>query len=139
MRGGVIGHPLSWLALQPVVLPLHVVLALQSPAACQARDNERAAQSSLLRDLFGNLFRSPSPIDSSIQRWNDGCVLKLAKRIYQERCLPAGTLDRTWLAILADALEDASYQDEEVLSHLRQQEGVHVCGCYVLDFLLNKE
>jgi hypothetical protein len=49
------------------------------------------------------------------------------------------TLDLARLAVLADALEEAGADNEEVLAHCRQQEQVHVRGCFVLDLLLNKE
>src|SRR4051794_39599027 len=35
-----------------------------------------------LRDLFGNLFHSPT-IDSSILSWNDGAVVRLTQAIYE--------------------------------------------------------
>jgi hypothetical protein len=43
------------------------------------------------------------------------------------------------MPILHDALLDAGCHDEGVLSHAREQGGVHVRGCWVLDLLLNKE
>lgn len=57
---------------------------------------------------------------------------------YEERSLPAGTLEARRLAILADALEDAGCRDQEVLNHLRQP-GEHWRGCHALDLLLGKE
>ena len=94
---------------------------------------ERAAQSSLLRDIFGNPFR-PVRIDPS---WQTPNVVALARTIYDERELPSGLLDRTRLAVLADALLDAGCEDEAILDHCRS-EGPHVRGCWVLDLLLGK-
>lgn len=49
-----------------------------------------------------------------------------------------GTLDPVRLAILADALEEASCNNREILDHLRNN-AVHVRGCWVLDLVLGKE
>jgi len=57
---------------------------------------------------------------------------------YHDRSLPAGTLDRDRLAVLADALEDAGCSHAEMLTHLRGV-GPHVRGCWVVDLLLGKE
>jgi hypothetical protein len=65
-------------------------------------------------------------------------VVKLATCIYEERALPGGTLDNGRLAVLADALEEAGLEDQEVVKHLRQQGGVHVRGCWCVDLLLRK-
>ena len=43
------------------------------------------------------------------------------------------------LAVLADVLEDAGCGHEEVLSHLRQQEAVHVRGCWGVDLLTGRQ
>ena len=61
----------------------------------------------------------------------------LATAAYEERILPAGTLDSDRLAVLADALEDAGCDNEDILSHLRGP-GPHVRGCWVVDLLLGK-
>lgn len=103
----------------------------------EAEDGERAAQSELFRDIYGNPFRSVT-IDQSWLAWNDGAVRKLAQGIYDERELPSGHLDPGRLAILADALEDAGCASEDVLSHCRQP-GAHVRGCWVVDLILGKE
>jgi hypothetical protein len=55
----------------------------------------------------------------------------LAEGIYQERAF-----DR--MPILADALQDAGCDNEDVLTHCRQP-GEHVRGCWVVDLVLNKE
>ena len=92
----------------------------------------------LLRDIFGPLPFRPIPLAPSVRAWKDGCVVKLAAAAYQERKLPLGTLDSGRLAVLADALEEAGLDDQEVLHHLREQGGVHVLGCWVVDALLGK-
>jgi hypothetical protein len=90
----------------------------------------------LFRDLVGNPFRVTT-LKRSYLTWNGGTIPKLAASIYEERCLPAGTLDPSRLAILADALEEAGCTDELVLSHCRST-GPHVKGCWPLDLLLGK-
>jgi hypothetical protein len=61
----------------------------------------------------------------------------MAQTAYDERILPAGTLDPDRLAVLADALEDAGCDNADILSHLRGP-GPHVRGCWVVDLLLGK-
>jgi hypothetical protein len=64
---------------------------------------EKKAQSILLRDVLGNPFH-PVTIHPT---WLTPTVPALAQAAYDNRILPAGTLDNTRLAILANALEDA--------------------------------
>jgi len=77
-------------------------------------------------------------VDPSWLAWDGGAVPKLATIAYEERVLPAGTLDPALLAVLADALEEAGCADAELLGHLRGP-GPHVRGCWVVDLLLGKE
>jgi hypothetical protein len=98
------------------------------------QNSEQQAQADLLRDSFGNPFR-PVVLNST---WRTPTVTALATAAYEERHLPAGTLDTQRLAILADALEDAGCTDEQILAHLRGP-GPHVRGCWVVDLLLGKE
>src|SRR5262245_41808404 len=65
-------------------------------------------------------------------------VLSISEAAYEERILPAGTLDPDRLAVLSDALEEAGCDNPDILSHLRGP-GPHVRGCWVLDLLLEKE
>jgi hypothetical protein len=98
---------------------------------------EQRAECHLLREVFGNPFR-PFTLSPAIRTWNDATVSRLAQAAYDERHLPAGTLDTNRLAVLADALEEAGCTSEEVLGHLRGP-GPHVRGCWVVDPLLGKE
>ena len=92
----------------------------------RAQREERASQVKLLRDIFGNPFRSVS-MDSS---WLTPRVVELAHMIYDDR-----GFDR--LPILADALEEAGCTDADILNHCRQP-GEHVRGCWVVDLILGK-
>jgi hypothetical protein len=97
----------------------------------------QAVHADLLRDIFGNPFR-PVALDPALLRWNNGTIPILAQALYEEREMPSGTLDKVRLALLADALEDAGSDNQAMLSHLRQQERIHVRGCWCLDLLLQK-
>jgi len=91
----------------------------------------------LVREILGNPFRSFS-IAGSVAVWNDSIISRLAQAAYDDRILPAGTLDNTRLFILADALEEAGCTDEQILTHLRGG-GEHYRGCWVIDLLLGKQ
>ncbi len=97
------------------------------------KSNEEAAQAELLRDIFGNPFR-PVATDPA---WQAATVLALAQAAYDEREMPAGTLDVARLAVLADALEEVGCTGPAILGHLRGP-GPHVRGCWVIDLLLGK-
>jgi hypothetical protein len=111
-------------------------LELFASAAGARRDEERIAQGNLIREVVGNPFR-PAAISPALRCWGDGIILGLATTIYDERSLPAGTLDPERLAILADALEEAGCTDADILNHLRGP-GPHYRGCWPVDLLLNK-
>jgi hypothetical protein len=95
---------------------------------------ERAVQAHLLRDIFGNPFHLVS-LDPA---WRTPVVLALAQAAYDNRILPAGTLDPDRLAVLSDALEEAGCGDADILAHLRRP-GQHVRGCWVVDAILGKK
>jgi hypothetical protein len=92
-----------------------------------ARQEESAAQLALLRDIFGNPFR-PITFNPS---WRTSDVMLLAQGIYAERAF-----DR--MPILADALQDAGCESDELLNHLRDANATHVRGCWALDLVLGK-
>jgi hypothetical protein len=90
-------------------------------------EKERTAQSTLLRDILGNPFRSLT-LDPS---WLTTHVIALAQAIYDDRAF-----DR--MPILADALEEAGCTNQDILTHCRSG-GDHVRGCWVVDLVLGKE
>jgi hypothetical protein len=94
----------------------------------------RAGVVAVLRDIFGNPFR---PV-SLARSWLTPTVANLAATAYEERALPSGELDRTRLAVLADALEEAGCTDATILDHLRGP-GPHVRGCWALDAILGRQ
>ena len=107
-------------------------------ARARAVTAECQAQALLLHDIFGPLpFRPLPPVAPPLLSWNNALVPRLARSAYDERHLPSGHLDAQRIAVLADALEDAGCQDDELLQHLREP-GPHVRGCFVIDLLLNR-
>lgn len=88
---------------------------------------EGQVQATLLRDLFGLLPIGSVAIDSA---WLTSDVVALATSIYEYRAF-----DR--LPILADALQEAGCDNEDILTHLRS-DGPHVRGCWALDLVLGK-
>jgi hypothetical protein len=103
----------------------------------QQRQEEEQSQCALVRDIFANPFRPTPAVGPARLAWNDGTVVKLAQAAYDDRDLPAGTLDNIRLAVLADALEEAGLQDAGLLAHLRSA-GPHVRGCFALDAVLGR-
>jgi hypothetical protein len=95
----------------------------------RASDLGTAKLAFLLRDVFGNPFRTAS-INQTWFAWNDGAIRKVAQAIYDGRAF-----DR--LPLLADALEEAGCTDADILGHCRGG-GEHVRGCWVVDLLLGK-
>ena len=85
----------------------------------------------LLLDIFFNPFRPLPRIVSAWLTWNGGTVVKIAQGIYDDRAFHQ-------MPILADALEDAGCDNEDILNHCRSAEP-HVKGCWVVDLLLGKE
>jgi hypothetical protein len=92
---------------------------------------EKAQQSSLIRDIFGNPFQSFTPLEFAVLAWNNRTVIRIAEGISSERAF-----DR--MPILHDALLDAGCNHEALLSHCRNPED-HVRGCWALDLILAKE
>lgn len=83
-------------------------------------------QRDVLFDLVGNPFR-PVAFDPA---WRTAAVVAIAVPM-----LEAG--DFSAMPVLADALEDAGCEHEQVLAHCRG-EGPHFRGCWVVDGVLGK-
>jgi hypothetical protein len=82
--------------------------------------------SDLIRELFGNPFR-PVTFDSA---WRTDTAMSLSRRMYESR-------DFSAMPILADALQGAGCENEDILDHCRGP-GPHVRGCWVVDRVLSK-
>jgi hypothetical protein len=99
-----------------------------SPSQGSNEQTEMREQADLLREIFGNPFR-PAAFDPA---WRTSTAFTLAQGIYDERAF-----DR--LPILADALQDAECDNDDILNHLRNATAPHVRGCWALDLVLGKE
>ncbi len=91
-----------------------------------ASREESAAQARLVRDLVANPFR-PATLHPS---WLTPTVTGLARAIYEEQ-------DFGRMPILADALEEADCNNQDLRSHCRGP-GPHVRGCWVVDALTGR-
>jgi hypothetical protein len=91
-------------------------------------EQERIAQGALLRDIVGNPFR---PVVFS-RKWRTDTVLALSRQMYESRDFGA-------MPILADALQDAGCDSEDILLHCRDATLAHVRGCWVVDLVLGKQ
>jgi hypothetical protein len=91
------------------------------------RVEEEAAQVADIRCVFGDPFR----VVAVDPEWLTGTVLALARRADEGREFGV-------LPILADALQDAGCDDEELLAHCRRDEP-HANGCWVVDLLLGRQ
>jgi len=78
---------------------------------------ERAEQTTLLRDIFGNPFR---PVEFDAE-WRTSTAVAFAKQMYESR-------DFSAMPILADALKDAGCDNSDILSHCRNANVPHVRG-----------
>jgi hypothetical protein len=84
-------------------------------------------EATAFRDIFGNPFR---PVAFSPE-WRTGTAVSLARTMYESREFSA-------MPILADALQDAGCDNEDILSHCRGT-GPHIRGCWVTDLVLGKQ
>jgi hypothetical protein len=95
----------------------------------KAERDEQHAQARLIGDIFG-IPGAQKTIDPRWLGWNEGCVVRIAQGIYDDKRFQD-------MPILADALLDAGCDDEVILAHCREP-GEHVRGCWVIDLVLGK-
>jgi hypothetical protein len=114
----------------PVCVSDRVTVArtLSEPDFVAARIGEHLRQVRLLHDIFGPLPFREMTVDP---RWLTADVVTLTNGIYDEKAF-----DR--MPILADALQDAGCDNDEVLNHCRAEMWEHVRGCWVVDLLLGR-
>lgn len=92
---------------------------------------ERKEQVNILACVFG-IPHSRRRVQIRVNpAWRTSTVVALATGIYEERAF-----DR--LPILADALQDAGCDSDDVLHHCRDAKATHVRGCWVVDLVLGK-
>jgi hypothetical protein len=99
----------------------------------RAREGQRAIEARWQRyevyrtDVFG-----PAQIVPFSADWCTDTAVSLAKQMYESREFSA-------MPILADALQDAGCDNDDVLNHCRDANQTHVRGCWVVDLVLGKE
>jgi hypothetical protein len=99
--------------------------SLTDPLVRSARQDEVDVHQRFLQDielLSGIVF---SPV------WRTSTAVAIASGMYDSR-------DFSAMPILADALQDAGCENEDILNHCRDPEQVHVRGCWVVDLVLDK-
>jgi hypothetical protein len=107
-----------------------LIAALAAPGA---PDHDRlvgqweAQFAAVLREIVGDPFGLMN-FDSNWRTWT---AVKLARLMY-------GSREFSLMPILADALQDAGCDNEDILNHCRGP-GPHVRGCRVVDLVLGKE
>jgi hypothetical protein len=82
----------------------------------------------LIRDIFGNPYQKVK-FD---KKWRTDTAVTLARTMYEAREFSA-------MPILADALQDAGCDSDDILAHCRDPKQVHVRGCWVVDLVLGKK
>ncbi len=93
-----------------------------------AGEAQRIVFADLLRDIVGNLFQ---PVEFSPE-WRTDTAVLLARPMYESR-------DFSAMPILADALQDAGCDNDDILNHCRDTALTHVRGCWAIDLVLGKE
>jgi len=94
----------------------------------EATGRHETALTDLIRDIVGNPFH---PVAFSPE-WRTDTALLLARQMYDSRDFGA-------MPILADALQDAGCDNEDILNHCRDANATHVRGCWVVDLVLGKK
>ncbi len=94
--------------------------------SCDPGELEQVARQHLI-ELFAGDFLSLS-VDPN---WLTSTVTGIAETIYQDRTFGN-------LPVLADALQDAGCDNEDILNHCRQP-GEHVRGCWVVDLVTGRK
>ena len=102
-------------------------VSLDAPAMRRRLADEPAAESQLLRCIYGNPFR-PVTVNPA---WLIPNVTTLARIIFDRKAFEE-------MPDLADALEMAGCNNDDMLAHCRKP-GEHVRGCWVVDLILEKE
>jgi hypothetical protein len=102
-----------------------------TPDQAARGDHIRAEVNMVLRALVWDAAGDPFAPVAFDAAWRTGAVAALAGQMYESR-------DFSDTPILADALEDAGCDSEEILNHCRDPRQVHARGCWVLDLVLGK-
>jgi hypothetical protein len=101
-------------------------LPVRSTWGGEVTPDELEALAPVVREIFGNPF---CPVAFS-PSWRTTTAVALARQMYESRGFGA-------MPILADAIQDAGCDNEDILNHCCVS-GVHVRGCWVVDLVLGK-
>jgi hypothetical protein len=82
----------------------------------------------VLREIAGD----PFALVNFDPNWRTWTAVKLARLMH-------GIREFSAMPILADALQDAGCDNEDILSHCRDTGATHTRGCWVVDLVLGKE
>jgi hypothetical protein len=126
------GYPalvIAWLLVErlPKAQTGRLLAVLRAVAIGTSEEQLAARQAQVVREVFGNPFRARGV---SVN-WLTPTVLALANQMYDAR-------DFSLMPILADALQDADCDNEDILNHCRDTNLQHVRGCWLVDELLLK-
>jgi hypothetical protein len=116
----------------PKMIPTHIAWLVRAAIDPTKHDHANKweackPQADLVREIFGNPYRSVK-FDKA---WRTDTAVALAKQMYDAR-------EFSGMPILADALQDAGCDNDDVLSHCRDANQTHVRGCWVVDLVLGK-
>jgi uncharacterized protein (TIGR03066 family) len=95
------------------------------------REAEKVSKAEARRRAYP-VFREvagPDTLPAFSPSWRTDTAVLIAKQMYDSREFSA-------MPILADALQDAGCDNDEVLNHCRDANQVHVRGCWVVDLVL---
>ncbi len=84
-----------------------------------------------MRPLFLEHFGNPRDPVAFDQAWLTSTVVAIATGMYKSG-------DFSAMPILADALQDAGCDADDLLNHCRDASATHVRGCWVVDLVLGK-
>ncbi len=83
-------------------------------------------------DVANEVFGNPAEPVAFSPDWRTSTAIALARTMYESREFSA-------MPILADALQDAGCDNDDILTHCRDVTLVHARGCWVVDLVLGKE
>jgi hypothetical protein len=103
------------------------LVASRADDGAEAYRASHRIRATLFRGIVGNPFR---PV-AFAPEWRTSTAVALASGMYESR-------DFSAMPILADALQDAGCDSDDVLSHCRDPQQLHVRGCWVVDLVLGR-
>ena len=104
------------------------LLRAMSPAFQAALEAHKVVLLERVGEIAGNPFRRTH----FAPEWRTDTVRAIATQMYDSREFSA-------MPILADALQDAGCDHEDLLRHCRDASATHVRGCWALDLVLDLE